>query len=86
MNEIEQLTVLCERLGAPHAQAATMAAQLLKRADQLAVERGTTREAALQRLLELLVKGRSGEVPAEFAPRPPQAPTEPPAKNPDPSN
>jgi hypothetical protein len=82
MNELEQLTVLCERLGAPRAQAATMAAQLLKRADQLATERGTTREAALARLLELLVKGRSGEVPAEFAP-PPAGPA---PDKPDPAN
>jgi hypothetical protein len=68
MSEIEQLTQLCQRLGAPRAQAETMAAQLLKRATQQAVERGVTREAALARLLELVVKGRAGDVPAEFAP------------------
>jgi len=53
-----------------------MAAQLLKRAAQLAAERGGTREAALARLLDLVVKGRSGEVPAEFGgfvPPPPAA-------------
>lgn len=48
-----------------------MAAQLLKRAEQLASERGIPREAALQGLLEMVVKGRAGEVPAPFAPRPP---------------
>lgn len=74
MTEQEQLTQLCERLGAPRAQAARMAAQLLKRAMQLAAERGGTREAALARLLELVTKGRAGEVPAEFAPPPAQAP------------
>ena len=68
MTEMGQLTQLCERLGAPRAQAATMAAQLLKRAEQHAAERGVTREAALARLLDLVVKGRAGEVPAEFAP------------------
>ena len=68
MSEIEQLTQLCQRLGAPRAQAETMAAQLLKRATQQAAERGVTREAALARLLELVVKGRAGEVPADFAP------------------
>ena len=52
MTEHEQLTQLCERLGASPAQAATMAGQLLKRADQLVVERGVTREAALKGLLE----------------------------------
>lgn len=70
MTEVEKLTQLCERLGASRAQAATMAAQLLKRADQLALERGLTREAALAGLLEVLVKGRAGEVPARFAPTP----------------
>jgi len=70
MNELQQLTQLCERLGAPPAQAATMAAQLLKRAGQLATERGTTREAELTRLLDLVVKGRAGVVPAEFTPPP----------------
>lgn len=75
MTELEQLTRVCERLGAPPVQAATMAAQLLKRAEQHAKERGATREAALARLLDLLVKGRAGEVPAEFAAsRPPSSP------------
>ena len=74
MNETDQLTAAFERLGAPPAQAATMAAQLLKRAEQLARERGLTRAEALARLLELVVKGRAGEVPGDFAPvasRPP---------------
>ena len=66
MTELEQLTELCGRLGAPPDQAATMASQLLKRAGQLAVERGVTREAALKSLLEVLVKGRAGEVPSRF--------------------
>jgi hypothetical protein len=74
MTEQEQLTQLCERLGAPRVQAETMAAQLLKRATQIAAGRGGTREAALARLLELVVKGRAGEVPAEFAPPPPDRP------------
>jgi hypothetical protein len=73
MNEHEQLAQLCQRLGASRAQAETMATQLLKRAEQHAAERGTTREAALQRLLELVVKGRAGEVPPGFAPPPPRA-------------
>jgi hypothetical protein len=45
MTELEQLSQLCQRLGAPPAQAATMAAQLVKRADQLAAERGMARES-----------------------------------------
>ena len=71
MTEIEQLTVLCTRLGASGQQAVTMAAQLLKRADQLAGERGISREAALKGLLDVVIKGRAGEVPAQFTPRPP---------------
>ena len=71
MTELEQLTGLCVRLGAPPAQAATMAAQLLKRAAQLAVERSVTRETALQGLIEVLVKGRAGEVPPAFSSAPP---------------
>lgn len=67
MTEHEQLQQLCERLGAAPAQAAIMANQLLKRADQLASERGITREVALKGLLEVVVKGRAGEVPLQFA-------------------
>lgn len=70
MTELEQLTALCEKLGAPPRQAVTMAAQLLKRAEQLAAERGLTRAAALQSLLDVVIKGRAGEVPAPFVPPP----------------
>jgi hypothetical protein len=73
MTEQEQLTHLCERLGAPAAQATVMAAQLLKRADQLALERKSSRETELKRLLELLTKGHAGEVPKDFVPPPPRA-------------
>ena len=73
MTELEQLTGLCERLGASRSQATTMAAQLMKRADQLAIERNITREAALKGLLDVLVKGRAGEVPAQFQSPPPSA-------------
>lgn len=75
MNELEQLAQVCVRLGSPPAQAQTMAAQLLKRAVQLAAERGTTREVELARLLDLVVQGRSGVVPENFVPRPPRPPT-----------
>ena len=68
MSEEEQLRALCERLGSSPAQAVTMAAQLQKRATQLAAERGLTREAALAHLLNLVIKGRHGEVPPDFLP------------------
>jgi hypothetical protein len=70
MTELEQLTQLCQRLGAPPAQAATMAAQLLKRAEQIATERNISREDALRGLIEVVVKGRAGEVPVRFTPPP----------------
>ena len=73
MTEHEQLTALCERLGSPPAQAATMASQLLKRAEQLALERGISRETALKGLLDVVVKGRAGEVPSNLQP-PPEPP------------
>lgn len=61
MDELEQLTRFCERLGASPPQAAAMAAQLLKRSEQLAAERGISREAALAHLIQLVLKGRGGE-------------------------
>lgn len=71
MNELDGLTAVCEGLGASPAQARTMAAQLLKRADQLVAQRGLTREAALSHLLDVVVKGRAGEVPPGFGAPPP---------------
>ena len=61
MTEREQLVALCSRLGANGPQASTMADQLLKRCDQLVAERGWTRMHAMEHLLSLVVKGRSGE-------------------------
>ena len=75
MNELEQLAQVCTRLGAPPAQAQTMAAQLLKRASQLSAERGTTRESELARLLDIVVQGRAGSVPENFTPPPPRPPS-----------
>jgi hypothetical protein len=68
VNELEQLTQLCARLGASPAQAVVMAAQLSRRADQLATERSISRAAALASLLEVVVQGRAGEVPTRFRP------------------
>ena len=64
--ERELLLSLCEKLGAPSTQAGTMADQLIKRRDQLATERGWTQTRAMEHLLTLLVKGRSGEPPPGF--------------------
>lgn len=68
MDELAQLTKLCGGLGATPGQAAAMARQLIKRADQLVAERGQTREEVMAYLLRLVVQGRSGEVPREFQP------------------
>ncbi len=65
-NEREQLMALCGRLGASPEQAGVMADQLIKRCDQMAIERGMTREAAMAHLLQLVVKGSQGETPAGF--------------------
>jgi hypothetical protein len=64
VSELEKVTLLCERLGAPSEQAAVMAKQLLKRADQISVERKIPREQAMEQLLKILVEGRQGNVPA----------------------
>lgn len=74
MTEREQLVALCTRLGATAPQAGAMSDQLLKRCDQLVAERGWTRVQAMEHLLALLVKGRSGEtVPGFEGGRPPSA-------------
>lgn len=73
--EMEMLVRLCSGLGAPEGQARFMASQLMKRADQLAVERGWPRETAMSYLLKVVAKGRAGEVAKEYdSVRPPVAP------------
>jgi galactokinase len=71
MTEREQLILLCGKLGANPVQGVAMADQLIKRCDQLVAERGLARTAAMEYLLNLVVKGRSGETPAGFAGGPP---------------
>jgi hypothetical protein len=66
MDELTKLTELCSRLGAPTPeQARVMAAQLMKRADQLSAERKISREEAMRYLLNVVVHGRAGEVPPQ---------------------
>jgi hypothetical protein len=71
VSELEQITELCVRLGATADQAGTMARQLIKRADQIAAERKIPRETAMAELLQILIQGRQGEVPARFQSPPP---------------
>jgi hypothetical protein len=70
MNEHEQLTQLCLKLGADRVQAERMASQLVKRTDQLVAERGISRMDAMGYLLQLVTKGRNGETPAGFEGQP----------------
>ena len=69
MTEHEQLVQLCEKMGSPHDQAATMARQIVKRADQLVETRGLSRIDAMAHLLRVLIKGRNGEGPDELESR-----------------
>jgi hypothetical protein len=72
VSEHEKITELCVKLGAARGPAATMARQLVKRAEQIALQRGIPREDALAQLLQILVQGRQGNVPAVFkSPGPP---------------
>lgn len=66
MTERDQLLALCGRLGATPSQAAAMTDQLLKRCDQLVADRGWTRVRAMEHLLTVLVRGRSGETAPGF--------------------
>jgi len=73
--EMEMLVRLCAGLGADPEKARTMASQLTKRADQLAAERNIPREEAMRYLLEVVTKGRAGEVAPSFQKvHPPQSP------------
>ena len=62
------LTEYCRKLGAAPQQAEVMAQQLLKRTDQLAIERKQTREECMAYLLRLVAQGSAGSVPVEFNP------------------
>lgn len=54
---LPELAKLLERLGCPGERTAEMAAQLDKRARQLAERKGRSYEAALAHLLELMRQG-----------------------------
>ncbi|AHF94426.1 hypothetical protein OPIT5_15585 [Opitutaceae bacterium TAV5] len=67
--ELPRLIELFQSMGAPRDQAKRMAQQLQKRCSQLVEERGITRIEAMQHLLNIMVKGRRGEVPDGFGKR-----------------
>ncbi len=77
-DETEKIASVFENLGAQKPQAKIMAAQLLKRADQMAKERNIPRLEALNYLLQVTIAGRDGRVfegespgTAENKPNPP---------------
>ena len=57
---------LCVGLGATAVQAGPMAHQLIKRADQIAADRSIPREEAMRYLLEVVTKGRAGEISTDY--------------------
>ena len=59
-DQLEQVTILLKRLGSEESQAKIMAKQLLKRAKQIAKERGITELEALENLLKQVVEARQG--------------------------
>lgn len=55
--DLEQLAQLLTAMGCPAEKSTAMAAQLDKRAHQLAVQKGRTYEEALTHLLQLMREG-----------------------------
>ena len=64
--EIDQIAGIFQNLGAKEKQATTMATQLIKRADQLAKKRNSSRVSELQTLLTTAIYGAQGN------PKPPK--------------
>ncbi|WP_309026009.1 hypothetical protein [Pelagicoccus enzymogenes] len=61
MAEVDQVASILEQWGAEGSQAKVMAAQLLKRAEQISEQRGVEKVEALADLLKLVKAGRDGE-------------------------
>ena len=59
-NETDQIAGIFRNLGADQDQAITMARQLIKRAEQLAEEKNSTKVSELQALLETAICGAQG--------------------------
>jgi hypothetical protein len=61
--DLHQLSVALTALGCPREKSAEMAAQLDKRARQLASQRGGTYEEAMAHLLQLMQQGWAASEP-----------------------
>ena len=59
-NEAAEIAGIFVNLGAPEKQAEVMASQLIKRAEQIAQERGISKVVATERLLKQVVEARQG--------------------------
>ncbi|MBL6919835.1 MAG: hypothetical protein ISR41_04975 [Puniceicoccaceae bacterium] len=57
-NEAAEIAGIFVNLGAPEKQAEVMASQLIKRAEQIAQERGISKVEATERLLKQVVEAR----------------------------
>ena len=66
--ELEQLATALVAIGCPAAKSQEMAAQLDKRAHQLAAQKGRTYEEALLHLLKLMREGMSANPVSPAAP------------------
>lgn len=60
--EIEKVSGIFQNLGAESEQAQVMAKQLIKRAEQRAEEKGSSKVEELQKLLEVSVFGAQGRL------------------------
>ena len=58
--ETEQIAGIFRNLGADREKATTMARQLIKRSEQLAMEKNSTKVSELQALLETAIYGAQG--------------------------
>ncbi len=68
-DDLASVTKILIRLGATQAQAPIMAHQILRRADQIAAERGVERAEALSHLLNIVASGRQGITPLQTPPQ-----------------
>ena len=59
-DEVAEIACIFVNLGAPEKQAEVMAAQLLKRAEQIALERDISKIEATESLLKQILEARQG--------------------------
>ena len=60
-NEVLQIAAIFRNLGANEKKAITMSRQLVKRSEQLSIERKSSQVEELRKLLEVAILGAKGE-------------------------